>query len=122
MGRRENICIQQYFNYFCSRSRKNTLIGAIFSLSSADAFNPFPKRRILDSQFANDDFIFDENCRKFSKRLENTMGKGEIVRYEQFSPFPGTSTHCGKRRYCSLRAISPFPKVFHSVMISTADT
>ena len=52
---------------------------------------PFPKREILDSsklkEFA-DDFKFDENGRKFSKRLENTVGKGEIPRYEQFLLFP----------------------------------
>ena len=27
---------------------------------------------------------FDENGRKFSKSVENTLGKGEIARYEQF--------------------------------------
>ena len=31
---------------------------------------------------------FDENGRKFSKRVENTVGKGEIARYEQFLLFP----------------------------------
>ena len=45
---------------------------------------PFPKRQILDSSkllkgFANDNFKFDENGRKFSKWLENTVGKGEIA-------------------------------------------
>ena len=30
----------------------------------------------------------DENGRKFSKRVENTVGKGEIARYEQFLVFP----------------------------------
>ena len=29
-----------------------------------------------------------DNGRKFPKRVENTVGKGEIVRYEQFLPFP----------------------------------
>ena len=33
-------------------------------------------------------FKFDENGRKFSKRVENTVGKGEIARYEQFLLFP----------------------------------
>ena len=28
--------------------------------------------------------LFDENGRKLSKRVENTVGKGEIARYEQF--------------------------------------
>ena len=33
-------------------------------------------------------FKFDEGGRKFSKRIEYTVGKGEIARYEQFLPFP----------------------------------
>ena len=53
---------------------------------------PLPKRRILDSskvkEFAAANFKFDENCRKFSDRVENTVGKGEIARYEQFLLFP----------------------------------
>ena len=52
----------------------------------------FPKRQILDStnlkEFADDNFKFDENGRKFSKWLENTVEKGEFARYEQFVPFP----------------------------------
>ena len=31
---------------------------------------------------------FDESSIKFSKRVENTVGKGEIARYEQFLLFP----------------------------------
>ena len=38
--------------------------------------------------FADDNFKFDENGRKLSKRVENTMGKGEIAHYEQFFLFP----------------------------------
>ena len=53
---------------------------------------PFPKRQILDTpklkEFADDNFKLDENGRKFSKRVENTVGKGEIARYEQFLLFP----------------------------------
>ena len=52
---------------------------------------PFPKQQILDSsklkEFAEDSFIFDENGRKFSKQVENTVGRGEIARYEQFLLF-----------------------------------
>ena len=44
-------------------------------------FNPLP-------EFAYDDFRFDENGRKLSKWVENTVGKGEIARYEQFLLFP----------------------------------
>ena len=39
-------------------------------------------------EFADDNFKFDENGRKLSKRVENTVGKGEIARYEQFLLFP----------------------------------
>ena len=55
-------------------------------------FQPFPKRQILDSSklkvFADDKFKFDECGRKFSKRVDNTVGKGEIARDEQFLLFP----------------------------------
>ena len=37
---------------------------------------------------ADDNFKFNENGRKLSKRVENTVGKGEIARYEQFHLFP----------------------------------
>ena len=52
----------------------------------------FPKRQISDrsklKKFADDKFKFNENGRKFSKRVENTVGKGEIACYEQFLLFP----------------------------------
>ena len=52
---------------------------------------PFPKQQILDSsklkEFVDDNFNLDENGWKFSKRVENTVGKGEIARYEQFLLF-----------------------------------
>ena len=38
--------------------------------------------------FQTDNFKFDENGRNLSKRVENTVGKGEIARYEQFLLFP----------------------------------
>ena len=54
--------------------------------------NPLPDDKILDwsklKQFADDNFKFEENDRKLSKRVENTVGKGEIARYEQFLLFP----------------------------------
>ena len=50
------------------------------------------ERQILDSsklkEFADDNFKFDENGRKLSKWVENTVGKGEIARHEQFLLFP----------------------------------
>ena len=53
---------------------------------------PFPKQQFFDcsklTEFADDNFEFDENGRKFSKRVENIVGKGEIARNEQFLLFP----------------------------------
>ena len=34
-------------------------------------------------EFADDNSKFDENGKKLSKRVENTVGKGEIAHYEQ---------------------------------------
>ena len=39
-------------------------------------------------EFADDNFKFDENGRKFFKWVENTVGKGEFAGYEQFLLFP----------------------------------
>ena len=39
-------------------------------------------------ELADDNSKFDENGRKLSKRVENTVWKGEIARYEQFLLFP----------------------------------
>ena len=50
-----------------------------------------PNDKILDwsklKQSADDNFQFDENSRKFSKQVKNTVGKGQIARYEQFLLF-----------------------------------
>ena len=50
-------------------------------------------RRFQTDRYADDTFKFDENGRKFSKRVENAVGKEEVTHYEQ------------------LRAISPFATV-----------
>ena len=48
--------------------------------------------QFLDSfilkEFAGDDFEVNENGRKFSRWVENTVGKGEIACCEQFLLFP----------------------------------
>ena len=59
---------------------------------------------MLDSsklkEFADDNFKFEENGRKLSKQVENTVGKREIAHFEQFllysqcfqkTCFPGAS-------------------------------
>ena len=39
-------------------------------------------------EFPDDKFKFDENGGKFTKRVENNVGRVEIARYEQFLLFP----------------------------------
>ena len=59
----------------------------------------FPKRKISDTpivkEFEDDNFKFDENGKKFSKRKGNAVGKGEIACYEQFIHFP----QCSQKAY-----------------------
>ena len=58
--------------------------------------NPFQNNNVRlfqiekKKEFADANLEFDENDRKFSKTVENSVGKGEIARYEQFLHFP----HC----------------------------
>ena len=56
-------------------------------------------------EFTEDNFKFDENGRKLSKWVENTVGKGEIARYEQFLLFPK----------CFQKAFSQGVKRYHCV-------
>ena len=66
--------------------------GGYLQYGHEEFFNPFPNSKDLDCSklkaFADDNFELDENGRKFSNRVENTMGKGEIARHEQFLLFP----------------------------------
>ena len=66
---------------------------SIFPVVRSYLYEFFPlTTKILDSsklkEFADDNFTFDENGRKLSKWVENTVGKGEIAHYEQFLLFP----------------------------------
>ena len=53
------------------------------------------RRQIFDSyklkQYADDNFKFDENGRKLSKQVENTVRKGEIAQCFQKACFPEAS-------------------------------
>ena len=64
----------------------------VVSAGTEDVCQPFPKQQILDlsklKEFADNNFSFVENGRKLLKQVENTAGKGEIARYEQFLLFP----------------------------------
>ena len=63
-----------------------------YSKLAAAYFNPFPNNNFQTLQklrrFADDNFDFSENGRKLLELVENTVGKGEIARYEQFLLFP----------------------------------
>ena len=65
--------------------------GRSFHSLIADGINPLPNNKILDlsklKEFAEENFEFDKNGRKFSKRAENILEKGEIARNEQFFIF-----------------------------------
>ena len=51
-----------------------------------------PKRQISDTfkliEFADDNYEFNENSGKFSERVENIEGKGEIACCKQVFLFP----------------------------------
>ena len=53
---------------------------------AGSASHNLPTRQILDpsklKEFADDNFECDENGRKFSKQIENSVGKREIARYD----------------------------------------
>ena len=76
----------QYFLLFpkCFLFYQGNIIWAIF--------NPLPDDKVLYSfelkDFADDNFEYDKNGRKLAKPVENTVGKGEIARCEQFLLFP----------------------------------
>ena len=55
---------------------------ALLTLSQTTNFRLFQTERVYRRH------EFDENGRKFSKHVENTVGKGEIARYEQLLLFP----------------------------------
>ena len=66
-------------------SRQSVFLTVLWKQPSKsdERFKPFPKDKILEASilkaFADDRFKFDENERKFVKRVEDTVGKGEIA-------------------------------------------
>ena len=88
-------------SYFASLPRNSILCRC---RSESELFGKdltLPERRILDNskpkEFVDDNFKFDENDSKFSKRVENTVGKGEIARLRAISLFP----HCVCKKTCT---------------------
>ena len=65
------------------KSLRHTSREAALTLSQTTTFRLFQTK-----EFADDNFSVDINGRKFSIPTENTVGKGEIARHEQFFLFP----------------------------------
>ena len=86
-------------NVFCPYQNKFQIYSRIYfvvckffqfgPVSSLLCGKELTRQQILGSsklkEFADDNLKFEENGRKLFKPTENTVGKGEIARYEQFS-------------------------------------
>ena len=62
------------------------MTGKILIRGHFESFNPFANDKRWDSpklkEFADDNSEVDENGGKFSERVENAVGKGEIAHYD----------------------------------------
>ena len=85
-------------------------------------------RQILDSSerkvFEDNNLKFYDNCKEFSKNIENTVGKGEIARYEQFLLFQQCFQKDFYGRHVKTRAVwervgmkSNVKTIFHCAVI-----
>ena len=73
----------QCFQKVYTADMKNQgLFGKGLNLSKIKKFKSSKLKEFADN------FKFEENGIKFSKRVENALGKGEIACYEQFLLFP----------------------------------
>ena len=96
MGRKHcekrRIARYEQFLLFPQSFQKACFPGASKGVNVWEWVNPLPDDKILDKskleKSADDNFRFDENRRKFSKWVENTVRKGEIACHEQFLLFP----------------------------------
>ena len=73
----------QHFLLFLQCFQKLFLTGSL-TLSQTTLFLDWFKLKEL----VDDNFKFDENGGNFLKQIENTVGKEEIARFEQFLLFP----------------------------------
>ena len=83
-----------FFHFICTLKCRLQFVSIWTSLKFCHLVisKPITRQQILDAaklkKCADDNFTFDENGRKLSKWVENTVGKEEIARYEQFFLFP----------------------------------
>ena len=91
MGLMKSVFASQTFSESLMEKMTNAILAAVmaemsYSSQNVSLINSLPDDKIVDSsklkEFADDNFKFDENGRKFSKRIENAAGKGEIACYK----------------------------------------
>ena len=91
MGKGE-IAHYEQFLLFPRCFQKACFPGASKGVIVWEWVNSLPNNKILDcskvKETADNKFKFYENGRMFFKLVENTVGKGEIVLYEQLLFFP----------------------------------
>ena len=92
-----DLCLRQNITHRYGKTKQWNLMemgiaAAVFIGCHWNLLKSLPNDKILDlsklKEVADDNFNFDENGRKLFKLVENTVGKGEIARYEQFLLFP----------------------------------
>ena len=78
-------------------------------MSHRPSFCPLPNDKNLGSsklkEFADDNFEFDENSRKFSKVVENIVGNGELAGEQQVLLF----TQCFQKKDLYRRRVKTKP-------------
>ena len=63
----------------------------ILTISQTTTLDSSKLKEVADDNFVifeDDNFRYDQCCKMFVKQVENTVGKGEIARYEQCLLFP----------------------------------
>ena len=92
VGKGEIACYEQFllfpvFKRLVSQGRRKvSLCGNGLTISQTTKFIPFQIERVCRQQFIIYNLV--KTYGKFFKGIENTVGKGEIARYEQFLLFP----------------------------------
>ena len=86
-----NNVFKRFFLKGCHNLSWCDIVKGLVRFSKRLYFNPLPDDKVYSSKLkdlADDNFKVDENGRRLSKPVKNTVGKEEIARYEQFLLFP----------------------------------
>ena len=98
------------FHTMCSfLSKSKTTIAAIFNVSSTNAHNSDMSKIVSCGKKLS---VSQKTILESSKLKEFADDNFKLILMKMAESSPKGRKHCGNRRYCSLRAISPFPAVF----------